>query len=672
MELLELTLSPMNERRFLTNSTRVPDGDGIGDASAECDLPFWAGEQDWRRTIIKILESSQGFRSENFPEVGEQDWLEQEKLLLRDRQHFNPDYLRQIGEALYQSLFPPDSGIKWVLQHSLRLAEKRNTNLHLRLKFAAASVQRSRLADYPWELLHDGQRFLLHHRVRLSRYIAYESSPPQLPAQEQVRVLLISARPQGLAQLTQEEQQVIQAGLERAQDARLVQLQILPSPTRKNLNLYLTNCSSQEMPQVLHFDGHGVFGKRCTNPECLKMHPGIRTESCSACRQPLPEPQGYLAFETEQGTPDWQSAKQVAAILQPHSNSIALVVLSACQSGMAVAGDSVFNGMAQNLIDQRIPAVVAMQYSVRADAARVFAEQFYRELGKKKTLLTALNRGIGEMNVEGNQWYRPVLYLRWHDNEGGQLFAAQPQPVHPEQEESDRIIKDRFQVGDKDVDGPKLVRIPAGRYSISSEEDETVINEFAIGQFPVTFCEYDLFCEASGYEKPNDMGWGRKNRPVINVSFFDAINYIKWLCQRTGKEYRLPTAVEWEYAARAKTDSAYWWGNEIKRDDKFMANCNGYEDSQDKKRKTSRVGYFPPNDWNLYDTAGNVWEWTRTRDDGIEAEVLSDESSQVIIKGGSWYDKPDRLHWSIRQPFWPDDKSDSIGFRVSRSLSSLG
>jgi hypothetical protein len=160
------------------------------------------------------------------------------------------------------------------------------------------------------------------------------------------------------------------------------------------------------------------------------MHPGIKTESCSACGRRLPEPQGYLAFETEQGKPDWQSAAQVAALLQPHS--IALVVLSACQSGMAVAGDSVFNGIAQNLIDQRIPAVVAMQYSVRADAACDFAEQFYRVLGKKESLLKALNQGIREMDVEGNQWYRPVLYLRWQDNEGGQLFvntSAQASPI---------------------------------------------------------------------------------------------------------------------------------------------------------------------------------------------------------------------------------------------------
>jgi hypothetical protein len=247
MELLELTLSPVNARCFLAIASRVPDG--VGDASTECDLPFWVGKQDWRRTIIKILESSQGFRSENFPEAGEQDWLEQEGLLLPGRQHFDSAYLRRIGQSLYQSLFPPDSVLKQVLQHSLRLTEQHNLDLHLRLKFAADSGKRSRLADYPWELLHDGQRFLLHHRVRLSRYIAYEASPPQLPAQEKVRVLLISARPQGLAQLTQAEQQAIQVGLERAQNAGLVQLQILPSLTRKALNRYLTDCSSQEIPR---------------------------------------------------------------------------------------------------------------------------------------------------------------------------------------------------------------------------------------------------------------------------------------------------------------------------------------------------------------------------------------------------------------------------------------
>jgi len=82
----------------------------------------------------------------------------------------------------------------------------------------------------------------------------------------------------------------------------------------------------------------------------------------------------------------------------------------------------VFNGTAQQLIDARVPAVVAMQYAVGVDAASQFAEQFYRVLGQQKPLLTALNEGRKWMGVDGNQWYRPVLYLRWLDNQGGQLF----------------------------------------------------------------------------------------------------------------------------------------------------------------------------------------------------------------------------------------------------------
>lgn len=425
MELLELYLSARDERRFHAISTHIPPG--FDAAETECRLPFWDRTQDWRRTIIKILEGGSEFRSQNFPEAGEQDWMVQEKILRSDCQNYElgkPSYLQRIGEALYRSLFPPDSDTKAALKHSLRLAQQRNVDLHLRLKFAPGSVQRSRVADYPWELLHDGQRFLLHQQVRLSRYIAYEALAPHFDAQEKLRVLLISSRPQGLPQLSLKEQQAIQVGLQRAQDAGLVKLDSLPSPTRKALSIYLANCIPDSVPHVLHFDGHGVFGKRCTKQDCRTIHPGIKAESCTACGQPLPEEQGYLAFETGQGQPDWQSATEVAAFLQPYP--LALVVLSACQSGMAVAGESVFNGMAQNLIDQRIPAVVAMQYSVRADAAQDFAEQFYRVLGNRQPILTALNLGIREMGVEGNQWYRPVLYLRWSDAEGGQLFS-QPQ-----------------------------------------------------------------------------------------------------------------------------------------------------------------------------------------------------------------------------------------------------
>ena len=105
---------------------------------------------------------------------------------------------------------------------------------------------------------------------------------------------------------------------------------------------------------------------------------------------------------------------------------------------------------------------------------------------------------------------------------------------------------------------------------------------------------------------PDDEGWGRGRRPSINVSVYDALNFAKWLSRRTGAHYRLPTEVEWEHAARAGGDTTYPWGNEL---DRNKANCDGCGSRWDDDR-TAPVGSFPPNDWGLYDVAGNVGEWT--------------------------------------------------------------
>jgi len=420
MKLLEVYLLPLDERRFKAIATHSPTGDG----EAESCLPFWDGEQDRRSTLIKVLEGSGVFRAEHFPRPGEQAWMVEAGILNADQQSFHPSYLEQIGQALYTALFPSNSSLKSAFQTALRLAEQEGTELHLRLKFSADSAARSRLADYPWELLHDGQRFLQHRQLVISRYIAYEALPPAFSPQTRLRVLLISPRAedtaQGLVKLSDAEQQAIRMGLSKAEAEALIVLEQLPKVTLRTLSANLSQRAEADMPQVLHFDRHGLFGKRCANPQCGQIHAGIRVDRCRICAQPLPEPTGFLLFEDEQGAPDYVSAASLAALLP---KGVALVVLSACQSGMAVAGESVFNGTAQQLIDARVPAVVAMQYAVGVDAASQFAEQFYRVLGQQKPLLTALNEGRKWMGVDGNQWYRPVLYLRWLDNQGGQLFA---------------------------------------------------------------------------------------------------------------------------------------------------------------------------------------------------------------------------------------------------------
>jgi len=148
-----------------------------------------------------------------------------------------------------------------------------------------------------------------------------------------------------------------------------------------------------------------------------------------------------------------------------------------------------------------------------------------------------------------------------------------------------------------------------------------------MGKYEVTFDEYDVFARMIGRDggcadghrikKPWDEGWGRGRRPVINVSWTDAVCYFQWLSKKTkaanGQEYRLPSEAEWEYAARAGTRTKYWWGNSEK-DAKQNAVCTGCKSTWSGKKlgsKTAEVddSLFQPNPWGLHHMAGNVTEW---------------------------------------------------------------
>ena len=180
-----------------------------------------------------------------------------------------------------------------------------------------------------------------------------------------------------------------------------------------------------------------------------------------------------------------------------------------------------------------------------------------------------------------------------------------------------KVFRDTLSFGGK---GPTMVRIPAGSFRMGSKNGssnekpvhQVSLSAFAIGKYEVTFAEYDKFANATGKSKPSDSGWGRGNRPVINVSWNDANAYAKWLSQQTGHTYRLPTEAEWEYAARAGTTTKYWWGNTASHE--YMnygtdSCCNGLAKGKDRWKYTAPVGSFAANQFGLHDTAGNVWEW---------------------------------------------------------------
>ena len=142
-------------------------------------------------------------------------------------------------------------------------------------------------------------------------------------------------------------------------------------------------------------------------------------------------------------------------------------------------------------------------------------------------------------------------------------------------------------------------------------------HRFAIGKYEVTFDEWDRCVVAGGCDyRPEDRGWGRGDRPVIHVSYRDAEMYLAWLAEVTGRPYRLPSSAEWEYAARAGTTTARWWGDEVGSGHAVCEECG----LEWEVGSTAPTGSLPPNPWGLHDMLGNVSElaadcWTSTYDE---------------------------------------------------------
>ncbi|ASM48674.1 hypothetical protein PESP_a0420 [Pseudoalteromonas espejiana DSM 9414] len=232
-----------------------------------------------------------------------------------------------------------------------------------------------------------------------------------------------------------------------------------------------------------------------------------------------------------------------------------------------------------------------------------------------------------------------------------------------------------------------VVVVPAGKFKMGDINGNGLANErpviekviassFAMQTKEVTVGAYESFVASTGYKTQAEQSKGcayylngepvweanlnwrnpgfeqSSDFPAVCLTFNDAKAYAEWLSGETGQQYRLPNEVEWEYAARAGTETEYPWGNEI---GKNLANC-GWCGSEWSNKRAAPVGSFSPNAFGLYDTVGNVWEWT-AKESG---------ESDVAVRGGAWNFAPSLARASTRLILAPDFRSNYIGFRLVR------
>jgi formylglycine-generating enzyme required for sulfatase activity len=191
---------------------------------------------------------------------------------------------------------------------------------------------------------------------------------------------------------------------------------------------------------------------------------------------------------------------------------------------------------------------------------------------------------------------------------------------------------------------------------------------FMLGKYEITYQQYDYYVwQQHGKAKyPATAKGGRNHHPVVNVSWYDANAYLTWLSNKTHKHYRLPTEAEWQYADRAKTTTDFWWGDGIGKNKANCTDCGSIWDGQ----QSAPVGSFKPNGLGLYDTVGNVHEWTcsiwKEQPDGNEYTCAIQGGASRVFLGGSWRNRSIFLLYSSRDWDVPGYISDNLGFRVAR------
>ncbi len=564
--------------------------------------------------------------------------------------------VQDFGTRLYRAVFNGD--VAACLRLSLDEAKRRGAGLRIRLRI---DDRLPALADLPWEYLYAPElgRFLaLSDDTPLLRYLEVSHGAQLQPVRPPLVVIAVLSNPEGATPLAVDKEwrnlQEAVSGMGRRQ-VRLERV----AATWPALQARLRTGPAH----VLHFIGHGYFDDAAN--------------------------QGGLLFEDEQGRPVLVPAERFKVLLSDQA-ALRLVFLNACEGATSGRSDS-FADVAQQLVRQGVPAILAMQFPVTDRAAITLSREFYRALADGYPVDAAASEarkavfGLGD----SPEWGTPVLFSRSDDNrlielpQGDRRPAVETKPFEPE-----------------------TVLIPAGPFLMGSadpslpaaEQPQHTVHlpDFRIGKYPVTVRQYAAFIKDKK-DQPAPQGWfnreppaDRLDHPVSNVSWLDALAYCAWLSGQTGRRYTLPSEAEWEKACsndfsrsaphettEVVTTNKYPWGEEP-----VEGRCNAASGG------TTPVTAHPAgaSAYGVEDLLGNVQEWTRSLwgrqpaqpdfgypyDPSDGREVTAPEKlpaqARLVHRGGSFKSQPADLRCTARGNALPDSKIAWRGIRVAMHI----
>jgi formylglycine-generating enzyme required for sulfatase activity/CHAT domain-containing protein/Tfp pilus assembly protein PilF len=368
----DLQIDELGDSRYRAYVLASP----AGQAEAIFDLPFSTLEIE--NFFLRIGRPRHGVRRVNSPEMND---------------------ARKFGSKLYEAVFQAD--LHACLLRSIDYAEQREQGIRLRLRLPPS------LSELPWEYLYDParQRFLVHSTITpVVRYLDLPQSPKPLTVALPLKVLVMIASPQDYDPLDVEaEWRKIKAAVASAEDRGLLQLTRLPLDNHQGATLAALQKQLRSGHfHIFHFVGHGGFDAQSQD--------------------------GVLLFEADDGRSRLVSGNYLGTLLHDHP-SLRLALLNACEGTRATPNDP-FAGVAQQLVRQGVPAVIAMQNEITDAAAIQLAHEFYDALLGGYPVDGALAEARKALFAAGNdiEWGTPVLYLRATD---GRLFDLANQPASP-------------------------------------------------------------------------------------------------------------------------------------------------------------------------------------------------------------------------------------------------